>query len=94
MDPAEVQTVNTTHRLGALRELMAQEKYDVNAVIIPSEDQRALRTNRPRAQPADPPAPQTSVNTSPAVTNVGHLSRGSMGPLVLPFDRAPTNLLN
>lgn len=42
MDAAEIQKVNTTRRLRALRELMNQENYDVNAVIIPSEDQRAL----------------------------------------------------
>ncbi|KAF9653718.1 Creatinase/aminopeptidase [Thelephora ganbajun] len=41
MGAAEAQTVNTTHRLRALRELMAQEKYDVNALIIPSEDQHS-----------------------------------------------------
>lgn len=45
MSAAETQTVNTTHRLRALRELMAQEKHDVNAVIIPSEDQRMLQPN-------------------------------------------------
>lgn len=50
MDAAEMKTVNTTRRLRALRELMAQEKYDVNAVIIPSEDQRALQTNPTRTQ--------------------------------------------
>ena len=43
MGAAETQTVNTTKRLQALRELMSQEKYNVNALIIPSEDQRALR---------------------------------------------------
>lgn len=41
MGPAEAQTVNTTKRLQALRELMGQDKYNVNALIIPSEDQRA-----------------------------------------------------
>jgi hypothetical protein len=45
MGTAEAQTVNTTERLQALRKLMAQENHDVNAVIIPSEDQRALQTN-------------------------------------------------
>lgn len=43
MGSAEVQRVNTTQRLRVLRELMAQEKRDVNALIVPSEDQRALR---------------------------------------------------
>lgn len=42
MGAAETQTVNTTQRLRALRELMTQEKYDVDTLIIPSEDQRAL----------------------------------------------------
>jgi hypothetical protein len=42
MATAEVQKVNTTQRLQALRELMAQEKYDVNALIVPSEDQRTI----------------------------------------------------
>lgn len=41
MGSAEAQKVNTTQRLLALRELMAQEKHDVNALIIPSEDQHS-----------------------------------------------------
>lgn len=40
MASAEVQKVNTTQRVRALRELMAQDKYDVTALIVPSEDQR------------------------------------------------------
>ncbi|EJF63579.1 Creatinase/aminopeptidase [Dichomitus squalens LYAD-421 SS1] len=32
-------TVNTTARLQALRELMAKPEYDVQAVVVPSEDQ-------------------------------------------------------
>ena len=32
---------------------------------------------------------QTSANISPTVTNVGHSSQGSTGPLVLPFDHVP-----
>lgn len=43
MGSAEVQRVNTTQRLRVLRELMVQEKHHVNALIVPSEDQRALR---------------------------------------------------
>lgn len=43
MGTAEVERVNTTKRLQALRELMAQEKYDVNALIVPSEDQRTVQ---------------------------------------------------
>ena len=43
MGAAETQTVNTTQRLQTLRELMGQERYDVNTLIIPSEDQRALQ---------------------------------------------------
>ena len=54
MGAAETQTVNTAHRLRALRELMAQAKYDVNAVIIPSEDQRARQTNHARTQSLTP----------------------------------------
>ncbi|KAF9788041.1 Creatinase/aminopeptidase [Thelephora terrestris] len=41
MGSAEVLRVNTTQRLRVLRELMAQEKYDVNALIVPSEDQHS-----------------------------------------------------
>ena len=33
-------TVNTTARLQALRELMAKPEYDVQAVVVPTEDQR------------------------------------------------------
>lgn len=43
MGAAETQTVNTTQRLRTLRELMGQERYNVNALIIPSEDQRTLQ---------------------------------------------------
>jgi hypothetical protein len=34
------QTVNTTERLAKLRELMSQQEYNVDAYVIPSEDQR------------------------------------------------------
>lgn len=51
MGSAEVQKVNTTQRLLALRELMAQEKYNVNTLIVPSEDQRAPQSIRIRRPP-------------------------------------------
>jgi hypothetical protein len=37
---------------------------------------------------------QTPVNISPTVTSVGHSSRDSTDPLVLPFDHTPSRLLN
>lgn len=33
-------TVDTTQRLQALRELMAKPEYNIQAVVIPTEDQR------------------------------------------------------
>ena len=38
-------TVNTTDRLRALRELMAKPEYNVQAVVIPTEDQRKYHIN-------------------------------------------------
>ena len=42
----------------------------------------------------DLPVFQTSVNISPTVTSVGHSSRDSTDPLVLPFVHIPPMLLN
>lgn len=39
MVPA-TQTVNTSERLQALRQLMSKPDYNVAAVVVPSEDQR------------------------------------------------------
>ena len=36
------QRVDTTARLAALRELMAKEENNVDAFVVPSEDQREL----------------------------------------------------
>lgn len=36
------QTINTSERLAKLRELMRQKENDVNAYVVPSEDQREL----------------------------------------------------
>ncbi len=33
-------TVDTSSRLGALREFMVRPEYNVQAVVIPTEDQR------------------------------------------------------
>jgi Xaa-Pro aminopeptidase len=40
MANAEAHTVNTTERLAKLRELMKKEEYNVEAFVVPSEDQR------------------------------------------------------
>lgn len=40
------QTVNTTKRLDALRQLMAKPENDVTAYVIPSEDQRQCPCSR------------------------------------------------
>ena len=36
------QTVNTTARIAALRELMSSKEHNVDALVVPSEDQREL----------------------------------------------------
>ena len=59
--------------------------------------QRRSTCARAQAHPdttADPLVFQTSVNTSPTVTSAGRSSRGSTDPLVLPFDRTLSKLLN
>lgn len=68
MGAPAAQTVDTTKRLEALRQYMSQPEYNVDAVVIPSEDQRkflhvhffrhALR------MPFLLPLNQTLVNTS------------------------------
>lgn len=40
MAAATTGTVKTTQRLAALRELMAQKEHNVQAYVVPSEDQR------------------------------------------------------
>ena len=89
MGTAEVERVNTTQRLQALRELMAQEKYDVNVLIVPSEDQRATHPV-PRLNPIpDFLVPQIPANILPTATNVEHSSRDSVDPQVLLFSHTP-----
>lgn len=40
---AGAQTVNTTQRLADVRKLMAKKEYSVQALVVPSEDQRELQ---------------------------------------------------
>jgi hypothetical protein len=50
MGGTATQTVNTSQRLAALRALMSKSEYNVNALVIPSEDQRALSPSCDRLQ--------------------------------------------
>lgn len=46
MGAITTQTVNTTARLAALRELMSKKEYNVDVFVVPSEDQRKLSVHR------------------------------------------------
>jgi hypothetical protein len=43
MGAAGVETVNTTQRLAGVRELMAKKEHSVQALVVPSEDQREFK---------------------------------------------------
>lgn len=40
---AGAQTVNTTQQLTGVRKLMAMKEYSVQALVVPSEDQREFQ---------------------------------------------------
>ena len=81
------QTVDTTERLAALRNLMAERKID--AYVVPTEDQRRhsdLLSDRGLA--TIPTWLQISASILPSVTCVGRSYLGSMALLVRPPQKA------
>jgi len=91
MGAIATQTVDTTERLAALRKLM--EENNVDAYIVPSEDQR-MGFSLIRFQiTADAFLLQILVSTLPSAINVGHsyldstalLVRLSLGLKILSF---------
>ena len=79
-------TVDTSARLAALRELMAKPEHDVQALVIPTEDQRKFLSVclRLATRAISPDLPQTSASTSPSATNGVPSSPASTVPQVLP----------
>lgn len=70
------QTVNTSKRLAALRELMSQPNYNVNAMVVPSEDQRSCSNHGPH--PHVLTSEQTPANISLIAMNGGRSSPDSL----------------
>ena len=82
MGAVGTQTVDTTERLAALRNLMAERNID--AYVVPSEDQRRhFRLIRSRAF-GDTTRLQIWASTLPSVTSVGGSYLGLVAPLVRP----------